>query len=150
MVGITLAVSEDFIPLFLVLTVHQLFEGLGLGTRLADLAIFTSPRTKAQAPARGTEEDDSSMSKRKALSVTRPSKGYRLFPWFGALAFAFTMPLGVVIGLGVRHSYDSNSSTANIVSGIFDAFRVGFCSTAGSSSYWLMSFYSTEPCLKLH
>jgi solute carrier family 39 (zinc transporter), member 1/2/3 len=123
--GITLAVSVDFIPLFLVLIFHQLFEGLGLGTRLAHLAIFTSPRIEAQARARALEEGNSSTPKRKALPVTPLSKGYALFPWLGALAFALTLPLGVAIGLGVRNSYDPNSATANIVSGVFDAFSSG-------------------------
>jgi len=118
-VGITLAVSVDFIPLFLVLIFHQLFEGLGLGTRLAHLAIFTSPRIEAQARARALEEDKSS------TPASPLSKGYALFPWFGALAFALTLPLGIAIGLGVRNSYDPNSATANIVSGIFDSLSSG-------------------------
>jgi solute carrier family 39 (zinc transporter), member 1/2/3 len=124
-VGITLAVSVDFIPLFLVLIFHQLFEGLGLGTRLAHLAIFTSPRIEAQARARALEDGNSSTPKRKALGGSPLPKGYALFPWFGALAFALTLPLGVALGLGVRNSYDPNSATANIVSGIFDAFSSG-------------------------
>jgi zinc transporter 1/2/3 len=34
-IGLTLAVSDDFIILFIVLVFHQTFEGLGLGSRLA-------------------------------------------------------------------------------------------------------------------
>jgi zinc transporter 1/2/3 len=34
-IGLTLAISEDFIILFVVLVFHQTFEGLGLGSRLA-------------------------------------------------------------------------------------------------------------------
>ncbi|CAE6451571.1 unnamed protein product [Rhizoctonia solani] len=37
LIGMTLAVDEDFIVLFIVLIFHQMFEGLGLGTRLASL-----------------------------------------------------------------------------------------------------------------
>lgn len=36
-IGLTLAVSEEFIVLFIVLVFHQTFEGLGLGSRLATL-----------------------------------------------------------------------------------------------------------------
>lgn len=120
--GITLAVSIDFIPLFLVLIFHQLFEGLGLGTRLAHLAIFTSPRIEAEARTKALEGGNSSLPNAQQLPL---SKSYALFPWFGALAFALTLPLGVAVGLGVRNSYDANSPTALIVSGVFDAFSSG-------------------------
>lgn len=116
--GITLAVSTDFIPLFIVLIFHQLFEGLGLGTRLAHLTMFTTPSNAA------THDDGSSTSPTNVKSNPMP-KVYALFPWIGALAFAVTLPLGIAVGLAVRNSYDPNSSTANIVSGVFDAFSSG-------------------------
>ena len=124
--GITLAVSTDFIPLFLVLIFHQLFEGLGLGTRLAHLAIFTTPQSDAVQDDRSS----ASASNPKTIPPTGPlpfrvSKGYALFPWLGALAFSLTLPLGVAVGLGVRNSYAPNSSTASIVSGVFDSFSSG-------------------------
>lgn len=119
--GITLAVSVEFIPLFLVLIFHQLFEGLGLGTRLAHLAIFTQPR-EDKAPV---NDEGSSIPHKSAPRKFGTSRAYALFPWLGALAFSLTLPLGVAVGLGVRNSYDPNSSTANIVSGIFDSFSSG-------------------------
>ncbi|KAL5512955.1 hypothetical protein ACEPAH_3353 [Sanghuangporus vaninii] len=39
LVGLTLAVDEDFKVLFVVLVFHQMFEGLGLGSRLAYLTL---------------------------------------------------------------------------------------------------------------
>jgi zinc transporter 1/2/3 len=36
-IGLTLAVAEDFVILFIVLVFHQTFEGLGLGSRLATI-----------------------------------------------------------------------------------------------------------------
>ncbi|CAE6469655.1 unnamed protein product [Rhizoctonia solani] len=42
LIGMTLAVDEDFIVLFVVLIFHQMFEGLGLGTRLAGLDLPAS------------------------------------------------------------------------------------------------------------
>lgn len=36
-IGLTLAVSDEFVVLFIVITFHQMFEGLGLGSRLAGL-----------------------------------------------------------------------------------------------------------------
>ncbi|KAF8327213.1 Zinc/iron permease [Cantharellus anzutake] len=38
-IGLTLAVNEDFKTLFVVIVFHQMFEGLGLGSRLAYLAL---------------------------------------------------------------------------------------------------------------
>ncbi|KAJ1306955.1 hypothetical protein OPQ81_007935 [Rhizoctonia solani] len=45
LIGMTLAVDEDFIILFIVLIFHQMFEGLGLGTRLAGLDLPRSYRS---------------------------------------------------------------------------------------------------------
>ncbi|KAL5492166.1 hypothetical protein ACEPAI_3613 [Sanghuangporus weigelae] len=39
LIGLTLAVDEDFKVLFVVLVFHQMFEGLGLGSRLAYLTL---------------------------------------------------------------------------------------------------------------
>lgn len=38
-IGLTLAVNEEFITLFIVLVFHQMFEGLGLGSRLSSLPL---------------------------------------------------------------------------------------------------------------
>jgi solute carrier family 39 (zinc transporter), member 1/2/3 len=109
--GITLAVSLEVVVLLIVLTFHQLFEGLGLGTRLAHLTLFTANNDHDH----NDHHDDE--KKKKSL--------YRFFPWFGALAFALTTPLGVAVGLGLRNAYDPESTTESIVSGIFDSFSSG-------------------------
>ncbi|WWD22091.1 hypothetical protein CI109_106580 [Kwoniella shandongensis] len=38
-IGLTLAVNDDFIVLFIVIIFHQMFEGLGLGSRLSGLIL---------------------------------------------------------------------------------------------------------------
>lgn len=38
-IGLTLAVNEDFTTLFVVIIFHQMFEGLGLGSRLSSLTL---------------------------------------------------------------------------------------------------------------
>jgi zinc transporter 1/2/3 len=38
-IGLTLSTNEDFIVLFVVIIFHQMFEGLGLGSRLAVLRL---------------------------------------------------------------------------------------------------------------
>jgi hypothetical protein len=93
LIGLTLAVTDDFVILLVVLVFHQTFEGLGLGSRLA----------YAQLPA----------------------KYARYGPYVAALVFSFATPLGIAIGLGVRHSYTPNGATASIVSGILDALSAG-------------------------
>ncbi|KAG8942926.1 high-affinity Zn(2+) transporter zrt1, partial [Tulasnella sp. 419] len=39
LIGLTLAVDEDFKVLFIVIVFHQMFEGLGLGSRLANIEL---------------------------------------------------------------------------------------------------------------
>ncbi|PVG03834.1 ZIP-like iron-zinc transporter [Serendipita vermifera] len=120
--GITLAVSADVIALLIVLTFHQLFEGLGLGTRLAHLTLFTSQLTPDHDHDHDGEPKEPTDKKRSL---------YSYFPWFGALAFALTTPLGIAVGLGLRNAYDPESTTESIVSGIFDSFSSGILLYAG-------------------
>ena len=115
LIGLTLAVDEDFKVLFVVLVFHrksfllsslsdhlmrnrlmlvatEIFEGLGLGSRLAYL--------------------------------TLPS-GYNYVAYVGALLYGLTTPVGIAAGLGVRSSYNPESGTASAVSGIMDALSAG-------------------------
>ncbi|KAI0741302.1 ZIP zinc/iron transport family [Daedaleopsis nitida] len=92
LIGLTLAVNEEFKILFIVLIFHQTFEGLGVGSRLAYLRL--------------------------------PPK-YNYIPIVGGILFGVTTPLGIAVGLGVRTTYNPDSTTASIVSGILDAFSSG-------------------------
>ncbi|KAI0825530.1 Zinc/iron permease [Irpex lacteus] len=96
LIGLTLAVTENFRVLFVVLVFHQTFEGLGVGSRLAYLSLSSS-------------------------SSTTPSN----LPIWAALAFGITTPIGIAIGLGVRESYNPGSASASIVSGVLDAVSAG-------------------------
>jgi len=92
LIGLTLAVTSDFITLFVVIIFHQTFEGLGIGSRLAYLEL--------------------------------PRKYYWV-PIAGALLYGLTTPIGIAIGLGIRTSYNPNSTTASIISGILDSLSAG-------------------------
>ncbi|KAH7105954.1 zinc-regulated transporter 2, partial [Auriculariales sp. MPI-PUGE-AT-0066] len=92
LVGLTLAVDGEFKILFVVLTIHQAFEGLGLGARLSALVL---------------------------------PQGYRWVPYAGAILFACTTPVGIAVGLGARKSYEPESPTALMVSGVFDSLSAG-------------------------
>lgn len=97
-IGLTLATTQfesddgdSFKVLFPVIVFHQLFEGIGLGSRLAYL-----PR----------------------------SLGAWL-PLILGVAYSIVTPIGMAIGLGLRHTYTQDSPTGYYVTGIFDAFSAG-------------------------
>ncbi|KAJ8495293.1 hypothetical protein ONZ45_g12915 [Pleurotus djamor] len=92
LVGLTLAVDENFIVLFIVLIFHQTFEGLGVGSRLAFMDL--------------------------------PAK-YSYVPAFAAVLYGVTMPIGIAAGLGVKTTYNPESTTASIVSGTMDSLSAG-------------------------
>ena len=112
LIGLTLAVTSDFVTLFVVIVFHrefhhkgfsiphsiwlvnnvETFEGLGVGSRLAYLNL--------------------------------PPKYYWI-PIVGALLYGITTPIGIAIGLGVRTSYNPDSTTPSIVSGILDSLSAG-------------------------
>jgi len=92
LIGMTLAVDPDFKVLFVVIIFHQMFEGLGLGSRLAFLRL----------PA-----------------------GYNYVAIVGALLYGITTPVGIAAGLGIRSSYNPDSTEASIVSGVMDALSAG-------------------------
>ncbi|KAG5736017.1 Zinc-regulated transporter 1 [Termitomyces sp. T112] len=91
-IGLTLAVNEEFKVLFIVIIFHQTFEGLGVGSRLAYMKLHPK------------------------------------YDWtriIGALLYGITTPVGIAAGLGVRTTYNPNSTTALIVSGVLDSLSAG-------------------------
>ncbi|EIW79087.1 ZIP-like iron-zinc transporter [Coniophora puteana RWD-64-598 SS2] len=92
LIGMTLAVDPDFKVLFVVIVFHQMFEGLGLGSRLAFMNL---PRRLNYVPI------------------------------VGALLYGFTTPLGIAVGMGIRTTYNPNTPTASIVSGVMDSLSAG-------------------------
>ncbi|KAI0703020.1 Zinc/iron permease [Cytidiella melzeri] len=98
LIGLTLATTDDFNTLFIVIIFHQMFEGLGVGSRLAYMQL--------------------------------PHK-YSYIPIVGAVLYGITTPIGIAAGLGVRTTYNPDSTTASIVSGILDAFAAGILMYTG-------------------
>ncbi|CCV00285.1 unnamed protein product [Malassezia sympodialis ATCC 42132] len=96
-IGLTLATSEyhgeddEFVVLYPVIVFHQLFEGLGLGSRLAFL----------------------------------PAQMGTLWPCLLAMGYSICTPIGMAIGLGVRHTYTTDTPTGYYVTGVFDAVSAG-------------------------
>jgi solute carrier family 39 (zinc transporter), member 1/2/3 len=110
-IGLTLAIStgSDFISLFITIIFHRTLSLIIDSNRLETfegLAIGSRIATLAFAP-----------------------KDWR--PYLMAAAYAFTTPIGIAIGMGVRSSYDPNSQTALISAGVFDSISAGLLIYAG-------------------
>ena len=67
-----------------------------------------------------------------------------LRPWFMALVYACTTPIGIAIGLCVRLSYDPNSQKALISAGVFDAVSAGLLIYAGMVEFLAHDFIYGE------
>jgi zinc transporter 1/2/3 len=46
-------------------------------------------------------------------------------PWFLCAGYGLTTPIAIAIGLGLRHTYEAGSFTANVISGVLDAISAG-------------------------
>ncbi|KAL1984847.1 hypothetical protein VTN96DRAFT_8602 [Rasamsonia emersonii] len=60
-----------------------------------------------------------------ARMSTIPFRRNSWLPWLLCLAYGLTTPIAIAIGLGVRNTYNPNSNTANIVSGVLDSISAG-------------------------
>lgn len=54
-----------------------------------------------------------------------PARLRSWLPWLLCLAYGLTTPISIAIGLGVHTTYDPNSFTANVVSGVLDSISAG-------------------------
>jgi solute carrier family 39 (zinc transporter), member 1/2/3 len=65
--------------------------------------------------------------------ATLPLRRRRWLIWAGAIAYACVTPLGLGIGIGLRHSYNPVGPVASAVSGILDATSAGILLYTGWS-----------------
>ncbi|EPS42734.1 hypothetical protein H072_3332 [Dactylellina haptotyla CBS 200.50] len=54
-----------------------------------------------------------------------PFKSGSKLPWILCALYGLSTPIAIAIGLGLRHSYNPGSFTANVVSGILDSLSAG-------------------------
>lgn len=54
-----------------------------------------------------------------------PFKPHSWLPWALCAAYGLTTPVAIAVGLGVRTTYNPNSFTANVVSGVLDSMSAG-------------------------
>ncbi|KAG8220816.1 Zinc/iron permease [Butyriboletus roseoflavus] len=59
------------------------------------------------------------------LAYMRLPPRYNYIPYCAAFLYAITTPIGIAAGLGIRNTYNPNSTTASIVSGIMDSLSAG-------------------------
>jgi solute carrier family 39 (zinc transporter), member 1/2/3 len=59
------------------------------------------------------------------LAITPWPKARRWTPYILALAYGFSTPIAIAIGLGVRKTYPPGSQTTLIVNGVFDSISAG-------------------------
>jgi zinc transporter 1/2/3 len=59
------------------------------------------------------------------LSAIPIPRSWDWLPWFLCAAYGLTTPVAMAIGLGMRYTYNGNSFTANVVSGVLDSISAG-------------------------
>ncbi len=138
-IGLTLAVNQDFITLFIVIIFHRGWRRVGCMTPKSKLSHFAHrhrnvrrPRSWVPAVPAASPTQHGLVGIRRGRPVldhdVRPLPPLTLTPRTppdSPAPSAPCRPLGIAIGLGVRNSYNGNGATANAVSGILDAFSAG-------------------------
>lgn len=59
------------------------------------------------------------------MSVIQFPRTLKHLPWLLCAAYGLTTPIAIAAGLGVRTTYDPESFTANVVSGVLDSISAG-------------------------
>ncbi|KAG8938831.1 high-affinity Zn(2+) transporter zrt1 [Tulasnella sp. 419] len=87
------------------------------------LAGRTTRRKQSGSPS-GTGENSQERSESRLANIELPA----FYDWaraVGAAAYGLVTPLGTAIGLWIRTNYNSGSTTASAVSGVFDSISAG-------------------------
>ncbi|KAJ9206017.1 hypothetical protein DTO164E3_1270 [Paecilomyces variotii] len=79
------------------------------------------------------------------LSAIEFKRNLRWVPWVLCIAYGLTTPIAIAIGLGVRTTYNPNSNTANIVSGVLDSISAGILIYTGLVELLARDFLF-DPC----
>jgi len=108
--AISVTTGSGFIVLLIAICFHQTFEGLALGSRIANL----------KWPDRAVK------------------------PWFMALAYGLTTPIGQALGLATHTLYKPDSMTGLLVVGIMNAISSGLLVFAGLVELLAEDFLSDE------
>ncbi|KAK6206925.1 ZIP zinc transporter [Colletotrichum tabaci] len=143
LIGITLVVAGDtfFITLFVVILFHQMFEGIALGTRIAQLGQLTptekavSPTDKAVSPTTAVEVGQTSSAPNSFNSLKAPDFSL-VKKLLIATPFALVTPIGMAIGIGVLQHFNGNDRETIIAIGTLDALSAGILVWVGVVEMW--------------
>ncbi|KAI8267675.1 Zinc transporter 3 [Colletotrichum sp. SAR11_239] len=135
LIGITLVVAGDtfFLTLFVVILFHQMFEGIALGTRIAQLGT-TSPMEKNDRPA-ATEVEQTSSTPDSLNSLKAPTFSL-VKKLILATPFALVTPIGMAIGIGVLQQFNGNDRSTILAIGTLDAVSAGILVWVGVVEMW--------------
>ncbi|TQN69406.1 Zinc transporter 3 [Colletotrichum shisoi] len=136
LIGITLVVAGDtfFITLFVVILFHQMFEGIALGTRIAQLGQLT-PTEKAVSPTTAVEVEQTSSAPNSFNSLKAPDFSL-VKKLLIATPFALVTPIGMAIGIGVLQHFNGNDRETIIAIGTLDALSAGILVWVGVVEMW--------------
>ncbi|KIW36090.1 uncharacterized protein PV06_11603 [Exophiala oligosperma] len=96
---------------------HSVIIGLTLGT--------AGPEFSVLYPVIVFHQSFEGLGIGARLSAIPFPKRYSWMPWWLCAGYGLTTPIAIAIGLGLRTTYNSNSYTANVVSGLLDAISAG-------------------------
>ncbi|KAF9871108.1 zip zinc transporter [Colletotrichum karsti] len=133
LIGITLVVAGDsfFLTLFVVIIFHQMFEGIALGTRIAQLG----QRTPAEMAERPVEVEQTSSTPDSLNSLKAPSFSL-VKKLLLATPFALVTPIGMAIGIGVLSRFNGNDRDTILAIGTLDALSAGILIWVGLVEMW--------------
>lgn len=108
--GLTSVIADDsyYITLFIVVVFHQFFEGVALGTRIADIPY---PSSSSSVPAHLHSQPNNTLSLSRKLLL--------------ALPYSLITPIGMAIGIGVLGNFNGNDPGTIIAIGTLDAISAG-------------------------
>lgn len=122
-----------FLTLFVVILFHQMFEGIALGTRIAQLGT-ASPMEKNVRPA-GVEVDQTSSTPDSLNSLKAPRFSL-VKKLIIATPFALVTPIGMAIGIGVLQHFNGNDRSTILAIGTLDAVSAGILVWVGVVEMW--------------
>ncbi|KAK1991344.1 ZIP zinc transporter [Colletotrichum falcatum] len=142
LIGITLVVAGDtfFLTLFVVILFHQMFEGIALGTRIAQLGQQAPTEKAAASPDTPTAEakqtTTSSSSSPDSLSYLKAPRFSLTKKLLIATPFALVTPVGMAIGIGVLRHFNGNDRDTILAIGTLDALSAGILVWVGVVEMW--------------
>ncbi|SCV05096.1 LANO_0G18382g1_1 [Lachancea nothofagi CBS 11611] len=112
---------ESQIAAFLVLEFGVIFHSVMIGLNLGT----TDDEFSTLYPVLVFHQSFEGLGIGARLSAIKFPQGKKWWPYALCVAYGMATPICIAIGLGVRTTYNGNSFTVNIVSGVLDAISAG-------------------------